>query len=153
MRNVQLDASTDNYEKWIGIIALLKNYVAFVELEGMGVIRKIGFLFTGQVFKESNFIDVGFGELIIFLDDLLDGLLEYLMRDAQKFAVFYCLDWRWSRCGINESQFSETFSGAKDFHVFFLIIELDANWSFSDDKEHRGSFALFKNVLVRFCLA
>jgi hypothetical protein len=61
MGNVQPNASTDYYEKWIGVIALLENYVTFVELERMGMIRKISLFFSGKVFKQSNFVNVGFG--------------------------------------------------------------------------------------------
>lgn len=82
MRNVQFHASTDNYKKGISIIALFENYVTFVKLQGMRMICEICFFFAGQVFKESDFINVGFSKLVVFLNDLLHGLLEYLMRDA-----------------------------------------------------------------------
>ncbi len=153
MRNIHFHTSTNDYEKWIRIISFLKYNIAFVELEGMCMICKISFFFTGKVFKQSNFIDVGFRELIVFLYNLLHGLLEYLMRDTQKFAVLQRPDWRWSGCSINQGQFSETLSRAKYLNIFLLVVELDSNRPFSNYKKHSSSFPLLKNVLIRISLA
>ena len=56
------------------------------------MIGEVGFFFTGQVLEEFNFIDIRLCQLIVFLDDLLHGLLKYLMGDAKELAVFQTLD-------------------------------------------------------------
>ncbi len=151
--NFKLYASTDYDKKGIGIVTLFENDIAFVKFQGMSVIGKVSLFFTRQIFEKSDFINVGFGKLVVFLDDFLHGLLKYLMLNAKELTMFQSLD----RCGsggcINEGKFSKALSRSHYFDVFFLVVKLDSNSSFSDDKEHCCSFALFENVLVGIGLA
>jgi hypothetical protein len=75
------------------------------------------------------------------------------MLNAKKLTMFQSLDRCRSGGCINEGKFSKALSRSHYFDFFFLVVKLNSNSSFSDDKEHGRSFTLFENVLVGIGLA
>jgi hypothetical protein len=86
--------------------------------------------------------------LEVLFDDLLHGLPEHMMRNAQKLTALERLNRGGPGRRIHQSKFPKAVPRSKFLNILLLVVQLNGHNSTLNNKEHCGGLSLLENVLI-----